>query len=475
MMAHAGAEAGWLNTAARGDQAVAIASEGDVRLRSHEMASKTGHLKRREFLKSGVSTVVAAAAGMVWSRGSIARASVVTDLEPKPLNAIPAPGYLESYVDPVFGTKVTRITGMPGDPIPGVPGKRWPEVARHGYSKRPAWNADGSLLALEYCDWLMLDGRSYRPLFVPNLPGECRWHPLEPNRMVFVNNDSIGVFDVRTGVAEVVERFPEYSGLRIGPGEGNLSADGNRLAVAGKRDGRLVGFAFDLKRVIKHPDIDFCRVGLKVKSDGVPVYMDWTSISAGGEFVVVNGNMDAPVDNGRDGADRTLVFDLNGRQVTEMWTEYGRPSHYDMTVDDAGDEVAVGVSKSPPDQGRVIKRRLRDGKVTVLTPGGYASHTSTRNTKRPGWAYVSYQVRGERMPYRDELVAVKLDGSLTVERLAHLHTNKTDYVTEAHGVPSPDGRKALWATNWGAPTGRPIGACVLEVPPNAQRSGASDR
>jgi hypothetical protein len=43
-----------------------------------------------------------------------------------------------------------------------------------------------------------------------------------------------------------------------------------------------------------------------------------------------------------------------------------------------------------------------------------------------------------------------------------LHTRKVDYVTEAHGVPSADGRKALWATNWDSPTGRPIGACVLE-------------
>lgn len=421
-------------------------------------------MNRRGFLKSGISTAVAGAtAGMLWNRAGLARAAVVADAEPKPLNGISPPGYLESYIDPVFGSKVTRITGQPGDPIPGVAEKRWPEVARHGYSKRPAWNADGSLLALEYCDWLILDGSNYRPLFIPERPGECRWHPLEPNLMIFANNDSIGTFDLRAGVAEVIGRFPGYSGLKIGPGEGNLSADGNRIAVAGMREGRLVGFAFDMKRALKFPDIDFCRAGLTVKSDGVPDYMDWISISAGGAFVVVNGNMDAPVDNGRNGADRTLVFDLNGRQVTEMWMEYGRPSHYDMTVDEAGDEVAVGVSKSPPDQGRVIKRRLRDGKVTILTSGGYASHTSTRNTKRPGWAYVSYQARGDRMPYRDEIVAVKLDGSLTVERLAHLHTNKTDYVTEAHGVPSPDGRKALWATNWGSPTGRPIGACVLEV------------
>ncbi len=422
-------------------------------------------MNRRGFLKSGVSTMVTcAASGIGWNRGLV-QAAVVTDTQPKATPRMAPPGYLESYVDPVFGSKVTRITGRPGEAIPGIEGKVWPEVARHGYSKRPAWNADGSLLALEYCDWLILDGRTYRPLFIPKRPGECRWHPLEPNRMIFVTNNALGVLDVRSGATEQIAHFPGYTGLKIGPGEGNLSADGNRIALAGTRDGRLVGFAYDTREKRKYPDIDFCRVGLTVKSDGIPAYMDWISISAGGAFVVVNGRMDAPVDNGRNGGDRTLVFDLGGRQMTAMWTEYGRPSHYDLTVDDAGEEVAVGVSKSPPDQGRVIKRRLRDGLVTVLTTGGYASHTSTRNTQRPGWAYVSYQAGGSHGPYRDELVAVRLDGSMTVERLAHLHTKKTDYVTEAHGVPSPDGRKALWATNWGSTTGRPIGACVLEIPP----------
>jgi hypothetical protein len=60
-------------------------------------------------------------------------------------------------------------------------------------------------------------------------------------------------------------------------------------------------------------------------------------------------------------------------------------------------------------------------------------------------------------------VAVKLDGSQTVERIAHLHTNRTDYLTEAHAVPSPDGRRVLWASDWESATGRPIGAYVAEV------------
>lgn len=123
--------------------------------------------------------------------------------------------------------------------------------------------------------------------------------------------------------------------------------------------------------------------------------------------------------------------------------------------------MAVGVSKSKPDDGRVIKRRLRDGAVTVLTAGGYASHTSARNVNRPGWVYVTYQHRGPTWPpYWDEVVAVPLDGSKKVERIAHLHAKRTDYRAEAHCVPSPDGKRILWASTWYAASGRPVSAYV---------------
>ncbi|GEM_PF-2452395 len=46
---------------------------------------------------------------------------------------IAQPGYLESYADPVFGSKVTRITGDPDTLIPNLDAK-WDAVARHGVS-----------------------------------------------------------------------------------------------------------------------------------------------------------------------------------------------------------------------------------------------------------------------------------------------------------------------------------------------------
>ena len=367
--------------------------------------------------------------------------------------AAPAVGYLKSYIDPVFGSKVTRITGDPGSLIPGID-SRWDVIARHRYSKDSAWNCDQSLICLGrhhgFPSKLFLDGTTYLPLFGRNkTPGtESRWHPGKPDCRIYVKDNTIGLWNVRDDTTETLASLEGYSGFRIGPWEGNLSQDGGMIVVEAKREEKHVVFAYDLLAKRKYPDILL---------DDVKV--DWVSISASGKHVVLNGRI-----SGERG-DQTQVYDLKGGKVGSLWSEYGRPSHYDLTVDGNGDDVAVGVSKSKPDDGRVIKRRLRDGQVTVLTVGGYASHTSTRNVRRPGWAYVSYQHCGPTWPpYWGEVVAVKLDGSMKVERIAHLHAQSFDYLTEAHAVPSPDGRRVLWAASHSGKTGRPVSTYVAELP-----------
>jgi hypothetical protein len=372
--------------------------------------------------------------------------AIVTDEELKTEPSFPKPGYLDAYIDPVFGQKVTRITGDPGTPVPNV-GGTWNAMARHFYSKDQAWNADMSLLLLEE-HWgphpLYLDGTTYEPVFVRHNPGvglEDRWHPTEPDLQIYVGGNEIGTWNVRTGQKNAIGVFAGYTNLQFGPGEGNPSRDGRRVAaLATDPSGAQVAFAYDLVEKKKYPDVPLSGT------------IDWVSISALGTYVVVN-----------TGEDRSQVYDLQGNKVGPYWSDYGRPSHYDLTVDENGDEVAVGVSKSGPDYGKLIKRRLVDGQITVLRSGGWASHTSARNLERPGYVYVSYQSRSTQVsPYRDEVVAVKIDGSGIAERYAHMHTIINGYFTEAHASPSPDGRRVIWASNWDDAEG-PIGAFVVEI------------
>jgi hypothetical protein len=139
---------------------------------------------------------------------------------------------------------------------------------------------------------------------------------------------------------------------------------------------------------------------------------------------------------------------------------------------DGDEDVIVGVRSCPGSEiGRVVMVRLRDGEVTALTdPKGEpsAAHVSTRNLDRPGWAYVTYySVAGKRAS--GEVVAVKLDGSRTVERFTrHRSEWKGCYRCEAHAVPSRDGRRVLFASTWteecpGCPPGQ-VSAFVAELP-----------
>jgi hypothetical protein len=407
-----------------------------------------GPLSRRKFLCASAMGIggAALASSLNRSLGKETRGDRVQ------IPKVAQPGYLESYVDPVFQSTVTRITGIPGTDIPKVPGK-WDQIERHFYSKAASWNCDQSMLLIgarhEHPGLLFLDGTNYEPLFGRDgfSGSDVKWHPNEPAIMVCVKDNSVGLWDVRRDKTQIVATFNDYSKLHIGPGEGNLSFDGNLVALVGRKGQDRVAFAYDLHEKKKWRDLVL---------NGIDI--DWVSVSRSGKYMVLNGGIIA-----KD-ADQSQVYDLEGNRIGKPWLEYGRPSHYDLTLDEHGDDIAVGVSKSPPDSGRVIKRRLRDGMVMVLTSGGYATHISTRNVARPGWAYVSFQNRGpDWPPYWDEVVAVKLDGSMTVERIAHLHTRLSDYLTEAHPVPSPDGKRVLWASNWESPSGRPIAAYVAQV------------
>jgi hypothetical protein len=356
--------------------------------------------------------------------------------EPQAMPDTAKPPYLSPRVDPVFGSTVTRISGDAGSPIRTGDGE-WGRVVRHHYSKDQAWNADMSLLVLTrhkgQPNPLFLDGRTYEPLFTIRLPGEARWHPTDPEAMLYVRDNRIGRFNVCTGKDKTIVTVEGYCQFRL-MSEGNFSYDGTRVAVAAKdSEGHIVAFAYDLRNHIKYPDIDLSTMPS----------IDWVSISALGEYIVVNGNHNGR--NHRGGLDQTRVFDLQGHPVGLLWENYGEPSHYDLTVDQSGEEVAVGTSKSGVHAGKLIMRRLRDGLITVVNSES-ASHTSARNYRRPGWAYAT--CGDDKGVFRNEIIAVKLDGSLYVERLCHMHLVRAGYDSEGHASVSPDGTRVIWNSNW---------------------------
>jgi len=372
-------------------------------------------------------------------------------------------------IDPIFGTDIIRITGDPGTPVVNADSQTigtWGAVARHWYSKVQPWNADESLLYLYFNEGgtpsgaLLLDGQTYEPIEFLGLPTpRVRWHPTNPDLMIYAVNNEIGYYNVATKAKTVLREFPGYILSLAFIGEGNLSADGSMAALYIQKTAEGYApyvFAYNLENDTVYPEKSLDSFSLNGKTYDC---VDWVSISPGGQYVVIFWT-NVFVE----------VYDLNMNPVSTLQWPLG---HTDLTFDANGDEVAAGDSANwyvchngqdlvtSPLQGQLAAIRLDSGIAAQVDFGdNYAiSHASGRNLDRPGWVYT--WVKWGTM--QDELVAYALDGSYRVQRFAHLHAIKTDYYTEAHPVPSADGRRVLFASDWDDSSGRPVGAYVIDA------------
>jgi hypothetical protein len=149
-------------------------------------------------------------------------------------------------------------------------------------------------------------------------------------------------------------------------------------------------------------------------------------------------------------------------------------SHSDYGFDQAGDEVAIGQDDDGVNDRSIKTWRLSDGRVRVEVPSerqSWVQHTSARGYQRPGWALLSAYAAEplssyDTFPNWQELLAVQLDGSGTVERWAQTHYSATvDYNRSTFGVPSPDGTRVMFASDWedGSPSAQ-VHTYVVEHP-----------
>jgi hypothetical protein len=367
------------------------------------------------------------------------------------------PDYLVPTVDPESGLTFTRISK------PGVLGhglKCGAAYCRHRYSSSQAWNADQSLLLLSkgcggYC---FLDGQTYQPLFFRPQSQDCEWLPNQAEQMICGGDNGLTLWSPRTDTAETLFSSNEYKDFRLGPGKGNPSLDGQRIVVRAENShGATVAFIYDLVSRSKLPDVDLSRL---------PGANNYCSISPLGQKVVCIQTLTS-------GVQQVHIFDESG-MLLQSWLENHRPGHGDMTIGDDGTEYMVGISKSTPDKYRVIKRRLDNGDVTTLTNYGEATHVSMRAIRNTNWAFVSFEGDPAEVarhpkwaPFGRQIVALALDGSSEVRLVADTRNIKVDYVSEAHGSPSPDGSQIIWASNWGIPGG-PVYAFVTQMPSLAE-------
>ncbi len=407
---------------------------------------------------------------------------------------VPKPAYLVPFTDPVFGSQVMRIGNDVGAGTTPVSGS-WGSDARHHYSKTQPWNSDGSLLMIENSNspsMLILDGRTYAPRYgkcSSFSPYDYRWNPSKahPHEIIDVNGSGtqLSWFDVTTCTKTRSWTLPiPVDGLDSG--EGNPSFDGRFIAL-GNHDGMFVVDMDPQPPFAPWPNVrigpvySFPPCSLSTSNPTTWIF-DYISVSPSGKYVEVKFESSAATNDSTNDAHRIYEVDpatlaLKPHNMASSSLRCGsfqyRPNgwihplkHSDMTLNpfDNNEDVIIGGNKCPGcGLSQVLMVRLRDGKVTDLTdPSNEAAfyHTSCQNLDRLGWVYVDFfKQSGKR--FSDEIVAVKLDGSKQVERLCHMHSYSTyTYRAEQHPVPSRDGSRVLFNSDWDQDCGTGCGSAT---------------
>jgi hypothetical protein len=286
------------------------------------------------------------------------------------------------------------------------------------------------------------------------------WSNSEPFKIIGGHADSnvLVKADARTDRTETtLHTFTEYDVVKLGSGEGNLSNDDRYIALFGLKNGGTDIVVFDLvanqvvaRRAMGNAQVCDCDT---------PGSINNVTMSQSGNYVLVEFNS-----QGQGPGDGIQVYDRNLSYLRHVSSRGG--THFDACYDTAGGESIVVYEDN---SSAIVSVRLDNGVVTEVLKReqmNYGTHLSCRNLKRPGWAYISefyFNGTSNATANYQEVFAVKLDGSGTVNRFAHEHHSLVDqYEREAHAVPNRDGSKVMWASDWQNGTA-PIYAYVAET------------
>lgn len=398
---------------------------------------------------------------------------MLTDLgvhAPQPL-AIPA--VHGSYNDPIFGTRISRISDAihtpradNGQPCPGIQ----PE-----YSTMSPFNSDGSrVLLAEFSAFGLYDVNALsriKPLGSVDTSSEPRWSRTDPNVFYFhpTGTNALKNYNVATGIATPIHTFSEYGAL-YADGESDISDDGDNLVLMGgsNASGKFVPqdvFLYRISTGVKGPVLNVAGRG--------PIDAVYVSPK--------NSVLIAWLTPGAGRFQGTELYDPNMVFVKQLCTY---DSHKHFTLDADGSEVLVTADNSSPTEpavaaypGCLLKINLATGAKTPLIDiarldawtnaahitapgaGGYALIATYNNG--PG-SNVSY-------PLDNEIWKIYLDSTPTkvhIERLAHHRSNSGSYEGQPFVSISHDGSLIVWSSNWdGANVDTYLSHLVAPVPP----------
>jgi hypothetical protein len=393
-------------------------------------------------------------------------AGLLADRDDHPMARSPKPALGQPFIDPVFKTRVTRITDVQGET--GKPGVRKPM-----YSTVPAWNADESLLILYQTAGysnsglqsmhLLYDGKTYKFLrrlsIAPADLEHIYWDTQDPDVLYYPSNyNSSGNlspqlirYQVSTDAKEVLATFPPC------PPVGGKFDFGHPKFMAWNNE--LVG----LRCSGKYPDGLTMAFNIRTRTAG-----PWVPYNDGAGVQI------AP--SGRTAVRGPFVVDplkqlATVRPLKTKWDEHATLA---MLADGADALVSSQFDVKP--YGNLVVENLDTGAVSVVIGPdkghGYprtGSHVSAVAFRNPGWVAVSMVGKPEGRKSLDQEIALANIDKGTVCRVAHHHSAGRDspqkYWAEPHVTLSPSGTRMVFASDWHGTDS--VDTYVVELPSRA--------
>ena len=154
------------------------------------------------------------------------------------------------------------------------------------------------------------------------------------------------------------------------------------------------------------------------------------------------------INTGSEDYQGVKLFDRSFNFLRQLALSGG--THTDNCFDSSESEVILHQDEN---SSAIVSVQFSTGKETTILPASklnYSIHISCQNIRRPGWAYIS-EFAGNPVVKKanyNEVFAVKLDGSGTVQCFAHEHHSLNEaYERNPMGVPNHDGSKVLFASD----------------------------
>ncbi len=383
---------------------------------------------------------------------------LITDKAPHPMPDVARPAYRQPFIDPVFHSKIMRITDVEAL-TSGVDDRA---VIKPLYSTVQAWNHDESLLILYRTDegdsagHHLYDGKTYH--WLRQLPidpvdlEQVYWSTRQRDVFYYISSASneLIAYHLANDYRQVVYDFDAVcQNHTASAGEDVMMMTDDLIGVQCQDTDWAVVYHLRDHRVVTMPNPDN-RFAPQTAFSGQLLYL------AG---AVYDNNLNWLRSLDLAEFDSHAVFGTGFNQhdtyFSVVFDEFGR-------CVDVGSIVAFDMSNG--DCQTLV------GRVTGYPYTGSGTHLSALSYQNHGWVAAStigYDTldEGEKEVLDQEIYLANTADKPTVCRIAHHHAkgkeSSSGYFAEPHVTLSPTGTRLLFGSDWGR---RSVDTYVIELP-----------